>query len=229
MPPKLLTAEEIIQRCARTYSNARSFTGHTQVSTVLAMPGSPKVQMSAEARIAFVRPGKLRVEGFMMTAMPTTATPKNTFLVVSNGNRSWLKTSLRPQVEESSDVSMHIAAVTGIGLGAPTTLPALLMGQMWGYPLTGTPRLLGRQRVRGMECYKISLESPIGQTTVWIDTSQFLLQRMHQKHDMKAIRNRTPKPPGAQAGSLPEQMEITYEFLEQKVNPPVPETLFRKP
>lgn len=229
MPPKSLTAEEIIQHCARTYSNARSFTGRTQVSTTFAAPGSPKVQMSAEARIAFVRPGRLRVEGFATAAMPGTITQKTTYLVVSDGKKSWLKTSFLPQVEETTDVSMHIAAVSGIGQNAPTTLPALLMGHRWGYPFVGTPRLLGRERVRGVECYKIRIESPIGQTTVWIDTSQFLLQRMHQKHDMKAIQKRMPKPPGAQAGSLPEQMEITYEFLEQKVNPPVPETLFRKP
>jgi len=143
MPPKLLTAEEIIQRCSRTYSNARSFTGRTQVSTVLVMPGSPKVQMSAEARIAFVRPGKLRVEGSATATMPGTTTQQTTYLVVSDGKKSWLKTSLLPRVEESTDVSTHIAAVTGIGQNAPTTLPALLMGSDVGVSVYGHPSPAG--------------------------------------------------------------------------------------
>ncbi|GBC96895.1 hypothetical protein HRbin16_02707 [bacterium HR16] len=224
MPPKPLTANEIIQRCVQTYSSVRSFTGRALVSSTIAMPGQPKAQMRAEARIAFVRPGKLRVDG--ATSMGGF---NNTYLVVSDGKRSWLKTSFRPQVEESTDVSMHIATVTGVGLQAPTTLPALLMRQAWGYPFTGTPRLLGRERVQGVECYKIRIESPVAQTTVWIDTGQFLLRRMHQKHDMKALRGIMPAPQGAGPNTVPDQMEFTHEFVEQKVNQPVPATLFRKP
>ncbi|MGC8784722.1 MAG: LolA family protein [Armatimonadota bacterium] len=224
MPPKALTAEEIIQRCVRTYGSVRSFTGRALVSSSVTMPGQPKAQMRAEARIAFVRPGKLRVDG-----VTSLGGRDNTYLVVSDGKRSWLKASFLPKVEETTDVSMHIAAVTGVGLQAPTTLPALLIGQSWGYPFMGTPRLLGRERVQGVECYKIRIESPVTQTTVWIDTGQFLLRRMHQKHDMKALRSRMPAPQGAGPDTIPDQMELTHEFVEQKVNQPVPGTLFRKP
>ncbi len=220
MPPKPLTAEEIIQRCAHTYSSVRSFTGRSRVSTTIAMRGMPKTTMQAEATIAFVRPGKLRVEGFTLSGIHRT-----TYLVVSDGKKSWLKTSLRPQVEESTDVSIHIAAVTGIGYGAPTTVPALLMRQAWGYPFVGSARLLGRERMQGVECYKIRIESPVAQITVWIDTGQFLLRRMYQKHDVKALRSMMPEEGNANF----DQMESTHDFVEQKVNQTVPETLFRKP
>lgn len=220
MPPEALTAEEIIQRCAQTYSSGRSFTGRSRVSTSIGMSGQPKAKMQAEASIAFVCPSKLRVEGSTLSGIH-----KTTYLVVSDGKKSWLKTSFLPQVEETTDVSMHIATVTGIGYGAPTTLPALLMRQAWGYPFVGSPRLLGRERVQGVECYKISIQSPVGQTTVWIDTSQFLLRRMHQRHDIKALRSMMPEEGNANF----DQMESTHDFTEQKVNQLVPETLFRKP
>jgi len=97
MPPKPLAAEEILQRCAQTYSSARSFTGRTQVSTTVAVPGQPKVQVQAEARIAFVRPGKLRVEG-----VAGWSGQRVTYLVVSDGKKSWLKASFLPQVQETA-------------------------------------------------------------------------------------------------------------------------------
>lgn len=77
----------------------------------------------------------------------------------------------------------------------------------------------------GVECYKISIQSPIGQTTAWIDTSQFLLRRMHLKYDMKAFRNMMPQGTNANLN----QTKSTHDFIEQKVNQPVPDKLFSKP
>ena len=52
---------------------------------------------------------------------------------------------------------------------------------------------------------------------------------MYQKQDTRAVRGRMPAPQSAGVNTIPDRMEFTHEFVEQKINLPISGTLLRKP
>ena len=157
-------------------------------STSAAAMGGMSLPLQATARIEFQRPGAMRVDG--------TDTFNHTYgFAVAPGqamlftNGSWTK-------EASPDLAL--AAVTATAQGTATTVPALLLHTIWGYPfgpLGYTPNV-GAEAIAGRKCYRIA-KALAGMVEIfWIDKKTGLVVKEQAQATLGGIHvvtNRTYK------------------------------------
>jgi len=214
-----MSGGEVVRRSADAYLAVHSYVGETVVRSTGTMDGKASSR-TASARIVFLRPGKIRIEG--------RDTGGARYLIVSDGQGTWTSWDRENggAAHGELDVASAVGAMSGIGLNAPTTIPAALMKFNWGYPfnLRDTYRLERMEIVGQVNCYKVVRAGPYGVTTYWIDTQSFLLRQMHERLDTEALSalNRVgARLQGARYSHPPkpgDASETLYTFTIEAVN-----------
>ena len=219
-----LTAPNIIEHCRQAYKALKSYHGTTRVLTKHSS-GGVDGSYSTMATVQFVRPGKIRVDGTLMSS--------GRFAFVSDGSHTW-ETSIGnvEKWESAESTEMAIAAFTGVSQSAATTIPAILVQATWGNPFLaiGAPKVTN-ETINGRPAHRIDGKSPTGQVTMWIDQKTFLLVKIHQRHDFSHMK--TPPFPNAQnrrsEGTELGVMDVTETYTDVRLNESIADSVFTRP
>ncbi|HET7874625.1 MAG TPA: hypothetical protein VFN71_03795 [Methylomirabilota bacterium] len=244
-------AEEILRKSQEAYVALRSYVGTTTVKSKTVISAATMTQ-TASAKITFVRPGRIRVEGKDVQGQPYT--------IVSDGAQTWLAWAFQNEgrFQKAESLEMAVSAMTGVAAQAPTAIPAALIPLRWGYPWvpTAPAQLVGREAVAGVSCYKVVVKSSpgsqlTGTRTFWVDPTSFLLRQLSEEQneqDLAQMQSRMQQMMEERAAKGSEadkqqletirgmlktaamkSREIVQSFTIERVNAAVDGKLFRNP
>jgi RNA polymerase sigma factor (sigma-70 family) len=223
VPGKTLSAAQIAAHCRLAYSALKSYQGTTTVTAqALDAAGGITQQYHASAVIQFVRPGKIRVEGTDMS--------KHSYAYVSDGIGTVLKANASSW-KQVANADFAIASVTGIAQNAATTIPALLLGSVWGNPIvSGFDPKVREDTIDKQLCYVVTASlvtsKATSASTLWIDEKTFLLRRYVTDNEMSAQTIDI----GGKSQSFPaSKSHNTESFTNERLNQAIPDSAFALP
>lgn len=220
----LLTGDELAKRCQGAYAALDSYSGTTTVVTSGTVGGTP-CKFETSARIQFVRPRKVRIEG-------NTMVPNVNFSIVSDGERTWATSIADPEKwERAESIEMAIGAFTGVSGMAVTTIASILIDSDFGnsiWLLSGAKVAL--ETIEGRLVYRANVSTASQDVTYWIDAESFLLVRRRTLGSYSNI-DALQLAPGIE---LPKSLAgATFEFAEVfekiRTNESIPNSAFSLP
>ncbi len=154
-----LTAPEILQRSQKAYDAARTFE-----QNVTGEIGGSK----GTARIAFVRPGRLRVGGSTLFGRK--------YDLLADGKSTWVLNGGSWNPVQNAE--MGIATITGISAMTGTFVPGTLLRltSCGLFPETGRSHTVKIETVKGRKFYRLTSAKPFPET-LWIDATTFFVAR----------------------------------------------------
>ncbi len=176
-----MDGDEILKKSQEAYAALNAYVGTTTVQS-RAEIGGTKLDQTASAKITFLRPGKIHIDG--------KDTSGKAFKIVSDGKTTWSSWALlqnQGAFKEVEGVELAVASKTGVAAGAPTHIPAILMklGLRNFFPTAKGAKLDGREKIAGKECFKVVSETPFHNHTFWVDTSSFMIRQFQEEQDEK--------------------------------------------
>lgn len=184
-PVPAITGPEVLSRCEEAYRALLSYRGTTRVSQKHSRPGGAVRSTSTQARIWYMPPGKLRIEG-TLTRDYGKIHP-GTFDVASDGSQTFQRWTVEGNLWKKSDSVEHaVAAFTGVSRGACTTIPSLLFSMKDGRPWSRATHVQSDvvlERVGGVPAYRVTFADRFANTTVWVDPKTFLLLKLREVRD----------------------------------------------
>ncbi len=239
VPGGTLTAGQIAERCRATYASLTTYQGTSTVNDQTILGGTPH-DYQATASIQFVRPGKISAQGTDMSGHPFSyvsdgVTTEQTYPTLVDWGHRWQKVS---GDEKTSSTEAAIAGVTGTAAWAATTVPALLIGETWGYALPLTPRGVLDRDVRedavdGQSCYVLTAHSatiqPVNKTetgSLWIDERTFLVRRYVLEGE---VVTQAVVIGGHSIPATTIKSRLDQRFTNERLNQPIPDSTFALP
>lgn len=249
-----MNGREILEKSAAAYLALKSYAGTTVVISVFAM-GEEKLAQTSSAKIQFSR-SKLPIAGLNTKRLEDALqlkpkiridgldTQGGKFAIVG-GAKTWqsIKAIKDGAWQEAESLEMAVAAMTGIGMHAPTLVPAALLKLNWGYPFTQieNAELEGRERIDNADCYRVVSDTYLSKRTFWVDSQNFLLRQMKDERDedhMANMLSRAPKFPKAEQEKMDaamagvakiKSMMLLHVFAISSVDKPIDEAVFEDP
>ncbi len=212
-----LTGAQVLTKCKQAYDSLKSYSGTTQVVTKSSV-GGMNTTYHTKATVQFVRPGKIRVEGTLMT--------EGRFAFVSDGKTTWQTSILSSEKwDVAPSTEMAIGAFTGVSMNADTIIPGLLLHTTWGNSLGGVQASrMTHEKLNEQEAYKVIAKGAIGEMTLWIDAKTFLLLKLHVFMGMNIGNARQPNGKANKEG-----LDSTQTFTRIRINPAIPASVFARP
>ncbi len=220
-----LTAVQIAARSRAAYAALSSYevTANVAEQGLFAAPAMTQ-NYQTSATIQFARPGKIRTEGKAMDGSP--------FAYVSDGARTVSQTNNTPWKSET-DVGMAIGGVQGIAATAGSTVPAVLTGNGFGYPLAliaAAKPVVREDKIDGVPCYVLTahLDTPAVQETEadWVDEKTFLLRRCVSDNKGPA---HTISFNGQSVAAPAVNVHLEENFTNERINQPILDSTFTLP
>jgi outer membrane lipoprotein-sorting protein len=183
--PEELTARQILERVARTYSECRSYRDSGVVETIF-IRTDRKRTVKKPFSTAFVRPDRFRFE-----YSEDQCEEQDKYIIWQDGDEVLTWWDIRPGIEEPPSLGMAIAGATGVSSGSANTIPALLLPkEICGYAVVD---LAGAKRIDDAtcekdECFRIEGDWFGSPTTIWIDKATYLIRRIDSSHQFEDFR-----------------------------------------
>ncbi len=181
-----LSASDLIKKSDAAYAAVKTYVGTTTMRTKTDT-GDPKLEQVSTAKVTFMRPGKVRIEGKiggLAQGRP--------FAIVSDGKKTWKSFAIHGTAAFSEVPSLQLAGASVLSLGVAEGIPAVLMKSDGAPPSghdpflvarTSAATLAGHETIDGADCYKLVAKNPqLGDVTLWIDSKSFLLRQMTREH-----------------------------------------------
>ena len=238
------SASDVIGKAEAAYAAVKTYTGATTVKSTSEVGGA-KVTMTATAKLNFVRPGKVRIDGKTSSTNGVGGLP---FAIVSDGKTTWKSLGSQGGGAFQPVADIPKAGMAGVGLGAAEAIPAALMKSDGAWtggqnPLDAArlspPKAAGHEMIDGADCYKLVMKNPqTGDVTLWIDSKTFLLRQMTREMSAAMLADAAKKaqealqkigraaPAGAPAIK---SQSLTFSFAIDQVDGPVDAKLFADP
>ena len=186
--PDDLTAQQVLDRMAKTYSVCKSYRDTGVVNTVFHKSGN-KQTVQKPFKTAFVRPDRLRFE---YTDQDKTKVYRH--IVWQQGEQVRVWWDVTPGIEEVESLGLALAGATGVSGGSAHTVPALLMTQEVGgrtlMEMTETKRI-DDAKVGEVECMRIEGKFADSPMTLWLDKQTFLVRRIDLTMKLTGFRTET--------------------------------------
>jgi hypothetical protein len=187
--PEGPTAQQILDRMARTYATCKTYHDTGEVRLVLPIMMFRKVEVRPFTT-SFIRPDRFRFEYAVQKGRRL---GKN-YIVWGKGKEAktwwdiglgflWIKA--KPRIEKEDSLDLAIAGATGISGGSAHTIPALLLPEeIIGRKLTKIEeiRRLPDAKLGKVKCYCIYGKFVGVSTTLWIDKKTFLVRQIAESH-----------------------------------------------
>jgi hypothetical protein len=204
----MTTDEPIFERVARTYASCRSYQDEgAVVTTIISELVAPWGRRTSRKpfRTAFVRPDRLRFEFSEEAEGPESEWKR--YVVWADGKdiRSWW--TVRPRIEHHETLLHALAGPTGVSNGSAGAVPSLLLSAPYGrlvFPPAQSPRLVGREPMKGSDCYRLEADTAGHAAQLWIDTAQFVIRQMREEGEIKSETKRPELAPSEIEAHFPE-------------------------
>jgi outer membrane lipoprotein-sorting protein len=229
--------QRILLGSQRAYQALSSYIGVSTTESAAVFPSNVMVA-TAMGRIAFRRPGRIRIEGKTAPVHPEDPSSGTPYTIISDGSKTWLSWALSGggAFRQVSTVEQAIDEMTGVSQGAASTVPVILLNLTGKHPgVTAQEKgflgafaqgsaLLGRERLRGKECYRIRVSRAAGTWDFWIDTKSMLAMQIETMQDQSQIRAFS-----ASRDSRITRLTRREVFTIEAVNTRIPESTFQDP
>jgi len=241
-----LSGSDILKKSEAAYAAVKTYVGTTIVQGKSEIGGT-KVEQTSSAKVTFMRPGKVRIEG-QTASQGTSFKGGHPFTIVSDGKKTWSAWPL-----QHNGAFVEVSSVSGAGKGSVAQGAAELMASAlmksdgaWtgGSDPFIVPRLEGskvegHEAIDAADCFKlISKHAELGDVTLWIDSKTFLLRQIlieldeqqlaAQAKKMEATFKRLGKEPPQRPVPI-KSMVRTFSFKDEKIDGSVNETNFVDP
>ena len=230
-----LSGEALLERSKAAYASLTSYIGASKVKSEYVMNGALFTQ-SAMAKVTFLSPDRIRIEGKDSSG--------KAFTILSDAGFAWLSWEFKNRgvFEQAESLEMAVASITGVAAGAPSVIPAALMKFGWGSPFSriGSVSEVVRDKVSGIDCYKVSVSQPERSITYWLDVRSYLLRQMKEEQDEKQTAEMQRMMQKLAGEALKEKgipipkfemtsMAVVHSFTIDRINVPVDPQLFHDP
>jgi outer membrane lipoprotein-sorting protein len=241
-----LSASDVLMKCEAAYAGVKTYVGTTTVRTKSDIDGRAWESI-ATAKITFMRPGKILIEGRTASREPS-GNGGDPFSLVSNGQKTWKHWAVQTNGGFLEVKSVPMAGMGGVTHGASERIPAALMRSDGGFvggndpfivPRLSATKLAGHEKIEGADCYKLVANHPkLGDATLWIDSKYFFLRQMTREHNEAQLAasakagnealQKLGKPLPAGLRPLKSKTDV-YTFSIYQIDGPLSETLFADP
>jgi hypothetical protein len=179
-----LTAQQILDRVAKTYATCKTYrdTGIVKSRFI-----GPDVNFEVEKPFttAFVRPDRLRFEYKEIRRDGR----EYRYIVWRSGEeiRSWW--DVAPGVKKPDSLAVALAEATGVSGGSAHTVPALLLPkEIPGWRLTDMTeaKRIGDDKYGKSDCFRVEGKTAEYPVTLWIDKETFLVRKIDSPKKIKA-------------------------------------------
>jgi outer membrane lipoprotein-sorting protein len=243
-----ISAGELIKKSEAAYAEVKTYVGTTTVRTK-SERGGTKSDLVSKAKISFMRPGKVRIDG-RTASLDLSGNGGNPFTIVSDGNKTWKHWAPQTSTVFQEVKNVPMAGMSGVTIGAEV-IPAALMKSdgAWvgGFdpfivPRLSETKLAGHEKIDGADCYMLVAKNPKhGNVTLWIDSKYFLLRQMvresnetqlnhaRESADEALKRIGRQRPGRLDIDSPITSMSSVYSFSIYQVDSRVDEKLFADP
>src|SRR5262245_14045632 len=180
----LTNAGDILQKSEAAYAAVKTYVGTTTVRGKADF-GVMNLEQTSSAKVSFVRPGKIRIEGRTAGRDPA-GRDGQPFTILSDGTTTWRSWAIQNGGAYSVVQNIPMAGMAGVAQGSVEGIPAALMKSdgAWtgGHDPYAIPRMsqtavAGREKIDGADCYKLVAKNPKhADVTLWIDSKSFLLR-----------------------------------------------------
>jgi len=256
LPGELLAAEpaepsasELIAKSEAAYAAVKTYVGSTKVHVKTGVENTT-VEDFATAKVSFIRPGKIRIEG-RTASHDASGNGGNPFTIIGDGHRTWKSWAKQNDGAFAEVKSVPMAGLGGVTRGAAELIPAALMRSdgVWVggddpfiVPRLSEVQLGGHEQIDGADCYKVLANHPrLGNIALWIDSKSFLLRQMTREYSetqlaefkkngdeaLKKIGKQRPEKVPAEPASK-SKFDV-YSFIIDQVDGPVDAKLFAAP
>lgn len=181
-----MSAADVIKKSEAAYAAVKTYSGTTTVRSK-SDHGTMKLEQISTAKVIFMRPGKVRIEGRTSSRDPS-GKDGHPFAIVSDGTTTWKSWAIQNNGTFGVVQNVSMAGMGGVAHGAAETIPAALMKSDGAWvggsdpfivPRLSDTKLTGREKIDGADCYKlIAKNEKLGTVTMWIDSKSFLLRQM---------------------------------------------------
>ena len=241
-----LSGSDIIKKCEAAYAAVKTYVGTTIVRGKSEIGGT-KLEQTSSAKVTFMRPGKIRIEG-RTAGREASFKDGHPFTIVSDGKKTWKSWPLQNNgaFVEVRDVSS--AGMAGVAQGAAELIAAALMKSDGAWTGGSDPfivsrsagaKLEGHEEIDGADCFKlVSQHSELGDVTLWVDSKTFLLRQITRELNEQQLAEQAKRADAALkrlGKETPERrmpiksMATTFSFKDEKINGSVEEKLFLDP
>src|SRR5262245_42410014 len=113
-----MSATDVIKKSEAAYAAVKTYVGTTTVRTKTDA-GAVKLDTVSTAKVTFVRPGKVRIEG-KAGAFDVMGQGGKPFAIVSDGTTTWKSYAIQNNgaFSEAESLRRAVAAMTGVAQGA---------------------------------------------------------------------------------------------------------------
>lgn len=241
-----LGPNDVVKKSEAAYAALKSYVGTTRVQMTADITGIAHESFSS-AKVTFVRPGKVRIEG-TTSSQAAVGNAGHAFTIVSDGQTTWHSWPLRDNGAFKEVKGVESAGMGGVAQGAAETMAVALLksdgGRTGGSDPFIVPRLAGaklegREKIGGDDCYKlVSKSATLEDVTLWIDAKTFLIRQMRRETDgekLAATAKKIEEMLKAQGKEPPasrppiRSMVRVLSFEHAQVDGPVDEKLFADP
>jgi hypothetical protein len=244
-----MSASDIIKKSDAAYAAVKTYVGTTTMR-VKTDRGDKKLEQVSTAKVTFMRPGKVRVEG---KTASSDASGKGglPFAIVSDGKTTWKSWAIQDKGAFSEVQNLQMAGVATLSLGVAEGILAALMkseGVSMGshdpfmVPRMSAANLAGRETIDGADCYKLVAKHPqLGDVILWIDSKSFLLRQMTRESNETQLAEQTKsvdetmkkfgKEQPSRKANVPatKSRNVVFSFTIDQVDGPVDAKLFADP
>lgn len=183
------TAEEILAQMSKIYAGCKTYQDHGIV-TIKIIRSNDEMIMERPFTTAFIRPSRFRYE---YKEKKPYSNKEYRYIIWSGGQevKSWW--DINPGIQKKQSLSMALAGATGVSGGSAHTIPALLLPEVGGCPLTDIrdAKRIDDAIVDNANCFRIEGKYCGESSIIWIDAKSFLVRFITTEHKFPEFRSET--------------------------------------
>ena len=215
-------AEQVLQRMVAVYQAAQAYRDEAVVRLRYRQQGR-WLEDEGELSVTLARPNKLQLRAYQLTLV---SDGQRLYGVIADPGSDDLDgqvvvRSAPPRFQLNTIYEDPIMTdVMSSGMGGPPVTLELLLGERPLQELLASSRgtaLAEAGTVRGRVCQRVAVQLDEGQLVFWVDRETHLLQRLEYPSDQLARE--------LAAGGCSE-VSLTAEFLEARIDEPLPDDAF---
>ena len=187
-----LTAEGILDRTAKTYSECKSYRDTGLVETLFIQANGNRT-VEKPFTTAFIHPDRFRFE-----YRDQMGNQLSRYIIWANGKDVQTWWDVRPGVQKKDSLASALGAATGVSSGSARRIPGLLLsdqiGAGWDIKALGERKRIEDAKLAKVDCFRVQGVTGVptdGPVTLWIDKATFLVRRIDEQGMFDNFRTET--------------------------------------
>jgi outer membrane lipoprotein-sorting protein len=175
--PAELSAQQIVERMAKAYSDCKSYRDSGIVETLFVEAVGNRT-VKKPFTTAFVRPDRFRFE-----YKETLGNQEMRFIAWSNAKEVQTWWDVKPGIEKAQSLVLALGGAAGVSGNASLNIPQLLLPDKMGWRRLALtePKRAEDGKLDKVECFRVEGKYGGNPITVWMDKKSYLVRRIDEQ------------------------------------------------